>query len=366
MAFRFNFSNPDSDNESESENPSHQLDSAIQAISLEQDTSHRIKAEKCNIMAMKLPDTLQADRVRMPLIDFTMYKRTLSDVKFQIARQDTLDVDQTPMIEMAGNTDLIKGIYEGGFKTWECSIDLVEFMHTKMADSDVCNKKILELGCGSALPGIYLLMRHESNMVDFQDYNEQVLQFITIPNIILNTVVTPTQPEIEAEAEAEPEAEPEAETKAETTADQDAQEPEIEAEAEDDADNDEDEDDDEPHADEEELDHADAELEIPEHQVVDILSKVSQKSQCFMGEWQSLPDVLNHSYDMIVTSETVYSEESIPGLVKVLQNTLRKPDGVAYVAAKDKDNHKFKYETVFETSGKNTVKREILKVTWDV
>ena len=52
---------------------------------------------------------------------------------------------------------------------------------------------------------------------------------------------------------------------------------------------DEDEDDDEPHADEEELDHADAELEIPEHQVVDILSKVSQKSQCFMGEWQSLP-----------------------------------------------------------------------------
>lgn len=266
---------------------------------------------------MKLPDTLQADRVRMPLIDFTMYKRTLSDVKFQIARQDTLDVDQTPMIEMAGNTDLIKGIYEGGFKTWECSIDLVEFMHTKMADSDVCNKKILEvsrlakfslyvwtveyssallcfvlkLGCGSALPGIYLLMRHESNMVDFQDYNEQVLQFITIPNIILNTVVAPTQPEIEAEAEAEaePEAEPEAETKAETAADQDAQEPEIEAEAEDDADNDEDEDDDEPHADEEELDHADAELEIPEHQVVDILSKVSQKSQCFMGEWQSLP-----------------------------------------------------------------------------
>jgi protein-histidine N-methyltransferase len=36
-----------------------------------------------------------------------------------------------------------------------------------------------------------------------------------------------------------------------------------------------------------------------------------------------------NKYDMIVTSETVYSEESIPGLVKVLQNTLKKPDGVA-------------------------------------
>ena len=34
-------------------------------------------------------------------------------------------------------------------------------------------------------------------------------------------------------------------------------------------------------------------------------------------------------------------------------------------ATKDKDGHKLKYESVFETSG-NTVKREILKVTWDL
>jgi protein-histidine N-methyltransferase len=94
---------------------------------------------------MKLPDTLQADRVIMPSISYNMYKRTIADVKFQIARQDTLDTEQTPMIEMAGNTDLIKGIYEGGFKTWECSIDLVEFMHSKLDDSMLSNKKILEV-----------------------------------------------------------------------------------------------------------------------------------------------------------------------------------------------------------------------------
>lgn len=97
---------------------------------------------------MKLPDTLQADRVAMPSIAYTMYKRTLADVKFQIARQDDLEADQTPMIEMAGNTDLIKGIYEGGFKTWECSIDLVEFMHTKMDDDLLKNKKVLEVKIG--------------------------------------------------------------------------------------------------------------------------------------------------------------------------------------------------------------------------
>jgi protein-histidine N-methyltransferase len=94
---------------------------------------------------MKLPDTLQADCVAIPSISYTMYKRTLADVKFQVARQDTLETDQTPMIEMAGNTDLIKGIYEGGFKTWECSIDLVEFMHTKLDDISLSNKKVLEV-----------------------------------------------------------------------------------------------------------------------------------------------------------------------------------------------------------------------------
>ncbi|KAI9284216.1 hypothetical protein BC943DRAFT_343669 [Umbelopsis sp. AD052] len=316
MAFRFNFSNPDSDNEDD------QLDTGIQAISLKTESevdhveSDRMQAVKFDIEAMKLPDTLQADRVAMSSIDYTMYRRTLADVKFQIARQDDLEADQTPMIEMAGNTDLIKGIYEGGFKTWECSIDLVEFMHTKMDDSSLENKKVLELGCGSALPGIYLLMRHASNQVDFQDYNEQVLQYITIPNIILNTVVAPS----EASAEEEPEIE-------QSGLPQDnANVPEEDSQ--------DDEDEEEPHADEEEMDSADAELEISETQAPDILNKLSQRSQCYFGEWQSLTNAMNLSdnlnkYDMIVTSETVYSEDSIPGLVTVLQNTLKKPDGVA-------------------------------------
>lgn len=132
-----------------------------------------------------------------------------------------------------------------------------------------------QLGCGSALPGIYLLMRHESNQVDFQDYNEQVLQYITIPNIILNTVVAPS------EASAEDEEQPEIE-QSDSTQDNDNI---LEQTGQDDEDDD---DEDEPHADEEEMDSADAELEISETQAPDILSKLSQRSQCYFGEWQSL------------------------------------------------------------------------------
>jgi protein-histidine N-methyltransferase len=118
-------------------------------------------------------------------------------------------------------------------------------------------------------------MRHESNQVDFQDYNEQVLQYITIPNIILNTVVAPSEA---SAADEKPEIErsdiPQDNAHILEQGGQD--------------DEDEDEDEDEPHADEEEMDSADAELDISETQAPDILSKLSQRSQCYFGEWQSL------------------------------------------------------------------------------
>ena len=34
--------------------------------------------------------------------------------------------------EIPENTDLIKGIYEGGIKIWECSLDLLNFLQKKL------------------------------------------------------------------------------------------------------------------------------------------------------------------------------------------------------------------------------------------
>ena len=48
-----------------------------------------------------------------------------------------------------------------------------------------------KLGCGSSLPGIYVLTTKSPFRVDFQDYNEQVLKLVTIPNILLNTLLCP-------------------------------------------------------------------------------------------------------------------------------------------------------------------------------
>ena len=48
--------------------------------------------------------------------------------------------------------DIIPGVYEGGLKVWECTIDLLKYI---VSHSDLIkNKHILELGCGHGLIGI--------------------------------------------------------------------------------------------------------------------------------------------------------------------------------------------------------------------
>lgn len=101
-----------------------------------------------NGQASPLPSVIQADVLRIPNVDRPLYKRTLADVKFQMAKQDTLTGDSEEahvanMLDLNSNSDLIRGVYEGGFKTWECSIDLVQYL-AKLEEKDRCNKYILE------------------------------------------------------------------------------------------------------------------------------------------------------------------------------------------------------------------------------
>ena len=45
----------------------------------------------------------------------------------------------------------VTGVYEGGLKIWECSIDLAAFVASGV---DFQNLNVLELGCGAGLPAI--------------------------------------------------------------------------------------------------------------------------------------------------------------------------------------------------------------------
>lgn len=93
-------------------------------------------------------------------------------------------------------TDLVPGRYEGGFKVWECSIDLCNYLVEKYnlegAESEssapsrgLVGMSVLELGCGQGLPGILCLAKGADRVV-FQDFNREVLESVTHPCVLRN------------------------------------------------------------------------------------------------------------------------------------------------------------------------------------
>ena len=108
-----------------------------------------------------------------------MSKITFNDKTLSNIYLDTYELKNSIIksAKIPENTDLVKGIYEGGIKIWECSIDLLNFLPSIYENINLNNENILELGCGHGLPGIYLLLK--GGNVTFQDFNKEVLDNIT-------------------------------------------------------------------------------------------------------------------------------------------------------------------------------------------
>ncbi|XP_055716466.1 histidine protein methyltransferase 1 homolog [Phlebotomus papatasi] len=87
----------------------------------------------------------------------------------------------------ASHTDLIPGVYEGGFKIWECTQDLADYMIDNLGE-ELEGKDVLEVGCGAGVLGI-IALKLGAAKCHFQDYNKDVLQKFTIPNVLLNAEV---------------------------------------------------------------------------------------------------------------------------------------------------------------------------------
>lgn len=86
-------------------------------------------------------------------------------------------------------SDLIPGRYEGGYKLWECSNDLVKYLlddKNMILKKNIKNQNVLELGCGHGFPGITALKIGYSKVI-FSDMNREVIEQTTWPNIIKNS-----------------------------------------------------------------------------------------------------------------------------------------------------------------------------------
>lgn len=87
-------------------------------------------------------------------------------------------------------SDLIPGVYEGGMKVWECSIDLVEYLEEIKAHlPPIDRSKVIELGCGHGFPAIEAINLGYKDVV-FSDFNIEVLSEVCWPNLLLNCNLT--------------------------------------------------------------------------------------------------------------------------------------------------------------------------------
>eukprot|EP00128_Syssomonas_multiformis_P010940 Colp12_sorted_trinity150504_noHs@16377 len=111
---------------------------------------------------------------------YSLKKKNISTIELEI-KEDTEAGEVVQAVST--NSDLVPGVYEGGFKVWECSIDLVEYLLE--SKTELTGKNVAEVGCGAGLPGLVALKGGAT--VLFQDYNNEVLTHVTCVNSLLNT-----------------------------------------------------------------------------------------------------------------------------------------------------------------------------------
>eukprot|EP00262_Sarcandra_glabra_P012968 TRINITY_DN3466_c0_g1_i2.p1 TRINITY_DN3466_c0_g1~~TRINITY_DN3466_c0_g1_i2.p1 ORF type:complete len:352 (-),score=63.47 TRINITY_DN3466_c0_g1_i2:133-1188(-) len=85
------------------------------------------------------------------------------------------------------SSETISSKFEGSSKSWESSVDLVNVLKHEIRDGQLSfrGKRILELGCGYGLSGIFAYLKGAST-VHFQDLSAETVRCTTIPNVLAN------------------------------------------------------------------------------------------------------------------------------------------------------------------------------------
>lgn len=142
-----------------------------------------------------------------------VFRRELFDVKHQLMSEEGGENQDEEFGVLMGTdtTDLQKNVYEGGLKSWECSIDTVDKLST-LSDSEVFGQgDVVELGCGTSLPSTFLFQRAlktgTSNLkFKLSDYNPAVLRLVTLPNLVVSWASTlPQEQLLELQRSEDPE-----------------------------------------------------------------------------------------------------------------------------------------------------------------
>ncbi|KAK0551173.1 hypothetical protein OC845_002292 [Tilletia horrida] len=187
---------------------------------------------------------------------------------------------------VGADSDLVPGVYEGGLKTWECASDLIAELHSRRQDAQLVlpGSKIIESATDSG----------KRTILDLADFNAQVLRLVTLPNLILTWYFSPASKAFQEQAKdhAPYKNAIEQETSAEVPGD----------------------------------------LELSPELLAAFQTSLDDRQiqlRFFSGPWSRLSALLFPSstdsadqrrYDLILSSETVYSLSTLPSLVNILHD----------------------------------------------
>ncbi|GKZ01244.1 histidine protein methyltransferase 1 [Mayamaea pseudoterrestris] len=126
--------------------------------------------------------------VRRVDVDQTSYVDNNNDERDHVGESltsTTTSSSRTLKLRTHHPSDLLPGVYEGGATVWEGSYDLIEYLQQNM-EMIAGVRSVLELGCGHALPSVYVMQLCQPQVVLLVDYNEDVLKDVTISNLVVN------------------------------------------------------------------------------------------------------------------------------------------------------------------------------------
>ncbi|CAE6458984.1 hypothetical protein ACGC1H_002098 [Rhizoctonia solani] len=313
----------------------------VSEISYSTPDDRSFKGHTLEELIQTLPEDISYSSVRVGT--HILPRRDLFDVRLQLmaaeaqneSPTDEVKEDQAAIEFASRPSDLVPRVYEGGMKTWECSLDLAGYVF----DNDVKGERVLELGCGTAMPSLAILQKrlnedppstgHDKTVFHLQDYNSSVLEYVTLPNIILvwffskageayRTTIPPPSPKPDPKSKLP--------DLSNLTLQSVPEEDEEESET--------------PETPEKPYDPDAFHITEPgdlaftpalRSAFLDSLASLHVELEFFSGPWEGFAPTT--PYDLVITSETIYQPTSLPSLVRLLRDATG-PSGRCLVAAK--------------------------------
>ena len=142
---------------------------------IESDKKHVPEKEEISSPKVK---TISYEPSSVNLLFQQWNKLTIHDVTYEYLK----NADPASNNSIAEVSDLVPNVYEGGYEVWECTIDLLNYLHSHIEILKQ-SSSVLDLGCGAGLLGIAAKMASSDHvLVVFQDYNFDVIENFTLKN----------------------------------------------------------------------------------------------------------------------------------------------------------------------------------------